>query len=142
MQLTGGCVCGGVRYRTDGLPLRITICHCTWCQRRTGTAFGIEGVFPIERVAFVDDATLRSYRHRSDVSNRWLEQDFCAECGSAIGLRLEAVPEIRSLSIGSFDDRAWLDTASLPVRHVFTRSRLPFADIPSDAECYEMHFRA
>lgn len=142
MNLDGGCVCGRVRYRTDGLPLRITVCHCTWCQRRTGTAFGTECVFPIERVAIVDGASLRSYRHRSDVSGRWVEQDFCAECGSPIGLRLEAVPEIRSLSIGGFDDRTWLDAAGLPVRHVFTRSRLPIAAIPEGAERYEMHFRA
>lgn len=139
--LTGGCVCGKLRYRTEGLPLRITVCHCTWCQRRTGTAFGTECVFPIERVAIVDGSSLRSYRHCSDVSGRWLEQDFCVACGSAIGLRLEAVPEIRSLAIGSFDDRSWLDAASLPVRHVFTRSRLPIAEIPGDAERYEMHFR-
>jgi len=140
--LTGGCVCGKVRYRTDGPPLRITVCHCTWCQRRTGTAFGTECVFPIDRVTVVDSSFMRSYRHRSDLSGRWVEQDFCAECGSNIGLRLEAVPDIRSLSIGSFDDKEWLDATSLPVRHVFTRSKLPLAAIPADVDRHEMHFRA
>ena len=140
-DLTGGCLCAGVRYRTAGLPLRITICHCTWCRRRTGTAFGTECVFPVERVT-ITGASLRSYRDRSDVSGRWLEQDFCAACGSNIGLRLEAAPEIRSLSIGSFDDTTWLDTTGTTVRHVFTRSALPMVAFPDDAECYRMHFRA
>ena len=36
---TGGCVCGTIRYRLTGQPARTTICHCTFCQRRTGTAF-------------------------------------------------------------------------------------------------------
>ena len=85
---------------------------------------------------------MRSYRHRSDVSGRWLEQDFCAGCGSAIGLRLEAVPDIRSLAIGSFDETRWFDGTSVPVRHVFTRSRLSLTWIPDDAERYEMYFRA
>ncbi len=141
IRLLGGCVCGAVRYRTEGLPLRITICHCTWCQRRTGTAFGTECVFLKEAVR-LDGDTLRSYRHHSDESGRWVEQDFCSACGSNIGLRLEAVPEIRSLSIGTFDDRFFIDAPATIVRHVFTRSRLAVSEIPASVERHEMHFRA
>ena len=139
-NLVGGCTCGAVRYVTDGLPARITVCHCTWCQRRTGTAFGTECVFPIEAVRIEGDR-LRSYRHRSDLSGRWIEQDFCPACGSNIGLRLEAVPEIRSLSLGSFDDRSWVESARITVRHVFARSRLPVSAIPAGVERHELHFR-
>ena len=139
-SLTGGCVCGGVRYTTVGLPARITICHCTWCQRRTGTAFGTECVFPIGDVR-VGGGTLRSYRHRSDLSGRWLEQDFCSACGSNIGLRLEALPGFRSLAFGSFDDRSWADAGDIVVRHVFVRSSLASSSIPEGAERYERHFR-
>lgn len=139
-SLAGGCVCGGVRYVTEGLPLRITICHCTWCQRRTGTAFGTECVFRLEAVS-VQGEPLRSYRHRSDLTDRWVEQDFCSACGSNIGLRLEAVPELRSLSIGSFDDPRRIGLAEIPVRHIFTRSRLPVSSIPDGVECHELHFR-
>ena len=140
ISLTGGCVCGQVRYVTRALPLRITICHCTWCQRRTGTGFGTECVFPLEDVRIEGDA-LRSFRHISDVSGRWIEQDFCSACGTNIGLRLQAVPAIRSLAIGSFDDRSWIESADIPVRHVFTRSRLPLSVIPDGVERHEMHFR-
>jgi len=139
-ELKGGCVCGGVRFVTATLPLRVTICHCTWCQNRTGTAFGVECVFPLESVKLQGDS-LRSYRHVSDISGRWVEQDFCSTCGSNIGLRLQAVPDIRSISIGSFDSRAWMDTPDIPIRHVFTRSKLSLSEIPDDVETFEMHFR-
>ena len=140
-SLSGGCVCGAVRYVTDGLPLRITICHCTWCRRRTGTAFGTECVFPIGAVRFEGEHP-RAYRHRSDLSGRWIDQDFCPACGSNVGLRLEALPEMRSLSIGDFDDASWIDSAGITVRHVFTRSSLSFSSIPDGVERHELHFRA
>ena len=140
IALAGGCVCGDVRYETAGAPLRITACHCTWCRRRTGAAFGVECVFPTDDVR-VRGSALRSYRHRSDVSGRWLEQDFCSACGSNIGLRLEAVPDVRSLSIGSFDDLSWMDSPDIVVRHVFVRSRLDIALIPDHVETHAAHFR-
>ncbi len=46
----GGCVCESVRYVAHDDPERVTICHCAWCQRRTGSAFGIEVVFRLEKV--------------------------------------------------------------------------------------------
>ena len=42
----GGCLCGDVRYQVAAAPLRVTICHCTFCQRFTGSAFLVE---PISR---------------------------------------------------------------------------------------------
>ena len=37
----GGCLCGKVRYETDGSPERSGVCHCRYCQLRTGSSFGI-----------------------------------------------------------------------------------------------------
>ncbi len=139
-QRTGGCICGNVRYDVSGEPKRITICHCVWCQRRTGSAFGVEVVFDKNQIN-ITGQSLSSYRHVSDESGRWLEQHFCSECGSNIGLTLEAVPGIRSISAGSFDDSSWLESAEYPRRHVYTRSARSWTDIPADAECYELHFR-
>jgi hypothetical protein len=41
----GGCVCGAVRYRVRNAPARTSACHCRFCQRRTGSAFGIGAYF-------------------------------------------------------------------------------------------------
>jgi len=87
---TGQCVCGEVSYTVMGEPKRVTICHCKWCQRRTGSAFGVEVVFDDSQIQINDEAVTR-YRHVSDESGRWLDQHFCAKCGSNIGFTLEAV---------------------------------------------------
>ena len=72
---SGGCVCKKIRYSIHGSPLRVTICHCTWCQRRSGSAFGVEVVFEKSQIRF--DSELPSvYRHISDESGRWLDQHF------------------------------------------------------------------
>lgn len=139
--LTGGCLCGQVRYRTAGLPSRITVCHCRWCQQRTGSAFGVECVFALEDVQLQGDAP-RSWRTVSDESGRWLERDFCGHCGTPIGLRLEAVPDIRSLALGSFDDTSWRNAEGIAVRHVFMRSAIGLVAVPAHMERYERHFRA
>jgi len=138
--IDGRCVCGNVRIFAKSLPSRITICHCDWCRRRTGTAFGTECVFAMDEIEVQGDS-LRSYRHVSDISGRWLEQDFCSDCGSNIGLRLEAVPDIRSIAIGCFDNVEWMESSGVSVKHVFTRSKLPLSEIPDNVETYEMHFR-
>jgi hypothetical protein len=136
----GGCVCGALRYVAHGDPQRVTICHCTWCQRRTGSAFGIEAVFAIEAVTIAGD-TLRTYRHISDLSGRWLDQHFCSRCGTKIGLTVEAVPEIRSIAAGTFDDPSWIKRDKQQFRYIFLRSARDWSAIPAGAECYEMHFR-
>ena len=137
---SGGCVCNKVRYSISGSPLRATICHCSWCQRRSGSAFGVELVFNREQVVFESDS-VSVYRHHSDLSGRWLDQHFCNTCGSNIGLTLEAVPSIQSISAGSLDDQNWSELTRLERRHVFVRSARQWSVIPSDVEQYEEHFR-
>jgi hypothetical protein len=136
----GGCVCGRIRYVTLGDPERVTICHCTWCQRRTGAAFGVEAVFKLERVRIADDE-MSVYRHVSDESGNWLDQYFCPNCGTNIGLVLEARPGIRTIGAGTFDDPSWIDPDKCKFRHVFLRSAQHWSDVPEGAETYETHFQ-
>ena len=136
----GQCVCGEVSYTIVGEPKRVTICHCKWCQRRTGSAFGVEVVFDHSQININDESVTR-YRHLSDESGRWLDQHFCAKCGSNIGFTLEAVPGVRTIAAGTFDDPTWLDADRYQRRYVFTRSAQDWSDIPDDVERYEAHFR-
>jgi hypothetical protein len=53
----GGCFCGAVRYETVGKPIRVSLCHCRYCQLRTGTAFGIGVYFNSEQITFNEGAT-------------------------------------------------------------------------------------
>jgi uncharacterized membrane protein YdjX (TVP38/TMEM64 family) len=139
-QREGGCVCGGVRFKALGDPLRVTICHCTWCRRRTGTAFGTEVVYPQDKVELLG-GTIARYRHISDESGRWLDVEFCSRCGSNLGFTLEALPSIRTLPAGTFDDQSWISPERCKFRHVFQRSRRNWSDLSSLVEVYERHFR-
>ena len=139
-ERTGGCVCGDVRYTTKGDPLRVTVCHCKWCQRRTGTAFGTEAVFAHD-VVFFSGSEPASYRHISDESGRWLEVEFCDRCGTNLGFTLEAVPQVRTIAAGTYDDPSWLSGTSVKYRHVYIRSRRSWSEITSEIEAYEEHFR-
>src|SRR4030095_5429421 len=115
MQHAGGCMCGAVRFKTTGEPSRVTIYHCTGCQRRTGTAFGTEGVFNSAQ-SELTGAELARYRLVSDESGRWLEVAFCRRCGTNLGFTLEAVPGVRTLPAGAVDDSTWLKAGRYTVR--------------------------
>ena len=72
-------MCGSVRYRTVGEPMLATVCHCTFCQRRTGSAFSEPVIFKTEQVEF-SGGRLATYEHRSDESQRWPRTPGGVEC--------------------------------------------------------------
>jgi hypothetical protein len=82
------------------------------------------------------------YRHVSDESGRWLDMYFCPQCGSNLGFTLQAVPGVRTVPAGTLDDPGLVNPKQMKVRHVFTRSRRTWAELTSDVEAYEHHFRA
>ena len=135
----GGCVCGVVRYQVRGDPM-LTVCHCTWCQRRTGSAFGVGAVFKAEDVNLAGE-TLNAYRHNSDESGRWLDQQFCTRCGTNVGFILEAAPGIQAISAGTFDDPSWIRPDRSKFRYVYLRSARNWSTVPEGAECFQTHFR-
>ena len=80
----GGCVCGAVRFRATGQPANVIVCHCTWCQRRTGSGFAVIPKFTRKQIEILS-GDLGHYRSYSDESGRWLELEFCTNCGTNIG---------------------------------------------------------
>jgi hypothetical protein len=117
----GGCLCGQVRYRTVAEPVRVTICHCTFCQRLTGSAFLVEPIFKKEDIVFSGIAP-RVYHHQSDTSGKRVSINFCGRCGTTLYLDLERFPDILGVCGGTFDDPNWFDRSSAKCRHIFTRS--------------------
>ncbi len=77
----GGCVCGNVRYRITGAAFLATICHCKFCQKRTGSAFSESAFFKLEQVRLSGGAMV-TYEHRSDESGRWLKMEFRPRCAT------------------------------------------------------------
>ncbi len=139
MVKTGQCVCGSVHYQCIGEPMHITVCHCTWCQRRTGAAFGIEVVYKDEQIVF--DGELSHYTHKSDESKRWLKVFFCPNCGTNLGFILEAATGIRTIAAGTFDDPSWINAKDYTFKHVYLKSKQTWSEIPDGVEKYQTHFR-
>ena len=128
----GGCLCGAVRFRVTNAPFRTGVCHCRFCQRRTGSAFGVGVYFKKDDFALTR-GSLKTYEYRSDESGRWLRMEFCANCGSTLTWTLELFPDGRGVAGGSFDDPGWLKIE----RHVWARSKQHWVPIPAEAEKFE-----
>ena len=127
----GGCHCGAVRFRATNEPVRKAACHCRSCQRRTGSAFGMGAYFNESDVEL--DGELRTYEHRSDESGRWLRIEFCLNCGGTVTWTAEALPGMRAIAVGSFDDPKWFK----PRRFGWMRSAHPWIIPPPGVEVFQ-----
>jgi hypothetical protein len=129
----GGCFCGAVRYRVVGNPKLACVCHCTFCKRRTGSAFGVSAYFDEAAVQIID-GDLRTYEYRSDESGRRLKTEFCPTCGTTVtATAVEAAPGARGVPVGTFDQPNWIQ----PTFHAWTRSALHWVIFPTDVELVE-----
>ena len=130
----GGCLCGHVRYRTLGKPERTTICHCTFCQRLTGSAFLVEPVFLTKNVE-IEKGVVSTFDYHSPDHGRVLHVNFCSKCGTHLSLLFERFPTMQGICGGTYDDPTWFK----PDRHIFTRSAVPWMAYPHDVSCFERH---
>lgn len=128
----GGCLCGSVRYRVKGQPARVSVCHCTDCQRRTGSAFAVVAHFNDENVEMTG-GPLSFHEYRSNESHRWIRLQFCPRCGSTVTLTAEQSPGVRTVSGGTFDNPGWFTIE----RHVWTRSAVRWMAYPPGIATFE-----
>jgi hypothetical protein len=126
----GGCLCKAVRYKVKAAPLVGTVCHCRFCQTRTGSAFAAMGYFREEDVEI--RGRLTAYEHRSDESGRALRIEFCPICGTPVTHTAELRPGLRGIGAGTFDQPGWFRHD----RHVWTRSKHAWVAVPEDVDAY------
>lgn len=123
--LTGGCLCGGVRFELSEPPSSAGYCHCTRCQRRTGTAASPQ--------ARIDGATLRIL-HGEELVRAWRPPDrgfeklFCVDCGAHLFSRNPSDHTQVSVRMGAFDE----DPGVRPSWRVFVTYAAPWEPIPED----------
>jgi hypothetical protein len=130
----GGCLCGAVRYAVTGPPVRTMVCHCTFCQRFTGSSFYAESIFRDEQVRLAGEP-MRVYEHRSDGSGKLVYLHFCGRCSTTVSLTFERSPGFRALSRGTFDDPNWVQAQA----HIFTRSAQSGTVLPAHVPCFAGH---
>ncbi len=124
------CSCGQLHLTTEGEPIRISVCHCLACQRRTGSIFGVQARFPRERVRTEGRST--QYVRTADSGNR-STLHFCPECGATVYYVMETVPEVIAVPVGAFADPGFPP----PRVSVYEERRHPWAGLPPDVEHFD-----
>jgi hypothetical protein len=126
------CSCGQLRLWADGEPVRISICHCLACQRRTGSAFGAQARFPTERVRIEGRHT--DYTRISDQEDREAHTfSFCPDCGATVFYRSASRPELTAVPLGAFADLAF----PAPTVSVWEIRKHPWVGLPEAIEHYD-----
>jgi len=95
------CSCGQLTAQVGGEPVRISICHCLACQRRTGSVFGQQARFRREDVSL--SGVSSEYVRVGDEGSH-VRFHFCPTCGSTVYYQLEALEEYLAIPIGAFAD--------------------------------------
>lgn len=134
----GGCLCGAIRYSTSSNPLRVTFCHCKFCQRATGSAYMVEPIF--QKPAFeITSGSAATYTLASQGSGKQVTIHFCATCGTKLFLAFERFPAIYGVYGGTFDDPDWFERTPRISRHIFLDSAQQGTVIPPGVPAFREH---
>jgi hypothetical protein len=95
------CSCGQLAAICLGEPLRISLCHCLACKRRTGSAFSYNARFPEQDVSI--DGQSVEYTRTSDKGSRCI-YGFCPDCGTTVHYRIDNQPGLIAIPVGAFAD--------------------------------------
>ncbi|WP_287459445.1 GFA family protein [Sphingomonas sp.] len=101
---TAACSCGQLHLACNGEPVRISICHCLECQKRTGSIFGAQARYPREQVTIEGDSS--QWTRRGD-SGESATLHFCPTCGATVYWEPNAMPGFVSVAVGAFADPAF-----------------------------------
>ena len=121
----GGCGCGAVRYRIEGEPIVLAVCHCTECQKQSGSAFGMSLIVKTE--SFSISGETKVFRRIAESGNP-IDCYFCPTCGVRVYHDPKKLSGTYNVKPGTLDERDWL----APAVQVWTKSKQPWVTLPSD----------
>lgn len=125
LPLTGGCLCGGVRFAVSQPLVASWYCHCTRCQRRTGTSSSAGArVAPRSFSVTRGEELVRGW----DPGDGGHVKSFCSACGGHLWSHDPADPEVRSVRLGAVDG----DPGIRPTARQFTADAAAWEPIPED----------
>ena len=124
LPLTGGCLCGGVRFEITEPLVRASYCHCTRCQRRSGTAASAQArVAPGSLRIVAGEEFVRAWQPDSGFA-----KEFCSECGSQLWSRDPDDADVFNVRLGAFDG----DPGIRPQLRQFVAYAAGWEPIPDD----------
>lgn len=133
-KLLGGCSCGAVRYRLLAKPMRVHCCHCSNCQRQTGSAFVLNAIIETKNVKL-----LRGRPKAVPVPRASGPHDIyrCRRCGVAVWSDYGNHPAIRFVRVGTLDDPGVLR----PDMHIYTRAKAPWLKLPKGTPAFRDYYK-
>lgn len=127
---TGGCLCGAIRFRVSAPVDAIVVCHCTHCQKASGTGASANAIVPT--AALVLEQGMPKVFSQTVDSGNTLERHFCADCGSPLWSRRAHQPERTVLKVGALDD-----PQGRVVMNIWTRSARSWTPMAAGVEHHE-----
>ena len=124
------CRCGQLRAVAKGDPVRVSVCHCLACQKRTGSAFAIQARWPADRVTI--EGRAQEYVRVGDEGSAATFR-FCPTCGATVYYDSDGMPGLIAVPVGAFADPAF----PAPRVSVYEARRHPWAAAPADAEQFD-----
>ena len=128
-KLRGGCSCSKVRYELLAAPIRVHCCHCTDCQRHTGSAFVINAIIETSAIRMI-----RGALEAVPVPRAYGPHDIyrCRKCKVAVWSDYGRRPQIRFVRVGTLDN----PSAVRPEIHIYTRTKVPWLKLPKGTSAF------
>jgi hypothetical protein len=125
--LLGRCTCGAVRYRFTPPPLFVHCCHCSWCQRETGSAFVLNAMIEADRMEVTGDTPELVVTPSSSGKGQKIAR--CPTCRVALWSHYAGAGDaVRFVRVGTLDEPARMP----PDIHIFTSTKQPWVILPPD----------
>lgn len=130
--LSGGCACGAVRYEVRGVPIFVNNCHCTLCQKQTGSTSVVNMFFETDRLTqFSGDTTRHTVKSGSGGDHVIVR---CAACGTAMWSFYPRLGELGAgVRAGTLDDPG----AVTPDAAIFVTHKMPWVTLPEGVPQFE-----
>ena len=136
-NLEGRCTCGQVRYRLGSAPMYVHCCHCTWCQRETGSAFAVNALIETDRIELLqgEPETVEV----PSASGKGQKIVRCPECRVALWSHYAGAGELLGfVRAGTLDHPERIS----PDIHIFTSTKQPWVNLPGDVPAVPVYYDA
>ncbi len=129
--LTGGCLCGAIRYTINAAVSGLRACHCLNCQKSSGTGGTVNAVVPTGSFT-ITKGTPKRYHDSATQSGRTLSRHFCGDCGSPIYSQRNPDPGFVVVRAGTLEDSSGMRITG----NIWTAAARPWDHIDLSTECH------
>ena len=132
----GRCGCGQIEYAMQSEPMFVHCCHCTWCQRETGTAFALNAIIESDRVSLLCGSPAAVQTPSESGKGQVIVR--CPHCQVALWSHYAGAGDaVCFVRVGTLDQ----PQRFTPDIHIYTRSKQPWISLPSEVPAVESYYK-